>query len=326
MNTDTPSFNYNHKSRVHRLRSFPSLNRQCFVKRDDELSFGISGSKMRKYCSLVPYLLNQKVDHALLIGGAFSNNVLGLSQLLIENGIKPLFFLRGEAGQSLKGNLLFTSLFADLDSIYWIPRSQWAQAESIAENHADLLKQNGHRPLVIPEGASLEPALEGALTLPLDIVRNECCLNLTFDHIFIEAGTGMMASTLIHAFAAERRTCKIHVLLLGEGESAFTTRLNHWQPAIAKLLTREIPINPHFKLYAPEHGASFGSVSASLFEEIKNIARTEGFLTDPIYSAKLFLESRRMIKEQSLTGNILIVHSGGALSLAGFQERLTKLL
>ena len=79
----------------------PSIN--CFVKRDDELGFGISGSKIRKYRSLIPWLIQKGIEEVVIIGSSCSNHVLGLSQLLIENKLKPTLFLKGDPSYSLKG-------------------------------------------------------------------------------------------------------------------------------------------------------------------------------------------------------------------------------
>ena len=63
---------------------------------------------------------------------------------------------------------------------------------------------------------------------------------------------------------------------------------------------------------------SFGSTNSTIFKEIKSIASEDGILTDPVYSAKLFITAKRTIQDQSLDGNILLIHSGGALALSGF--------
>ena len=97
-------------SRVHPLRSFEVHSGKCFVKREDELGFGVSGTKVRKYLSFLPGFLQQKPDEAVIIGSAYSNHVLSLSQLLKENGIEPILFLLGDPECKLQGNLLFSMI------------------------------------------------------------------------------------------------------------------------------------------------------------------------------------------------------------------------
>jgi 1-aminocyclopropane-1-carboxylate deaminase/D-cysteine desulfhydrase-like pyridoxal-dependent ACC family enzyme len=47
------------QSRIHSLRSFS--RGRCYIKRDDELGFGISGTKVRKYLSLLPAILRESI-------------------------------------------------------------------------------------------------------------------------------------------------------------------------------------------------------------------------------------------------------------------------
>lgn len=79
-----PHADYSFSSRVHALTSFfQAQDTKCYVKRDDELGFSISGSKLRKYRMLLPYLRSQGYLEVVVIGSSFSNHVLGIVQLLI---------------------------------------------------------------------------------------------------------------------------------------------------------------------------------------------------------------------------------------------------
>lgn len=310
---------YPSHSRIHPLKSFalPSVN--CFVKREDELGFGISGSKIRKYRSLIPWLMQKGIEEVVLIGSAASNNVLGLNQLLIENKLKPTLFLRGDPSYSLKGNCLLSTLFAPAASIHWFSKNDWHAVESKADEYA--LKQP-HPTFVLPEGAAVAASLPGALSLALDIAENEKKNGIAFDHIFIEAGTGFMACALLLGLSWLKRPSLVHVLLLAEDELAFHKRLKHCHEMFLDLMEDPAPIPQHFALHLPQFTGSFGKTSPMIFQFIKQLAQEEGFMTDPVYSGKLFFEAKRLLSTGEIKGNILIIHSGGALSLMGFQDQL----
>lgn len=312
---------YPHHSRVHPLKSFPLES--CYVKREDELGFGISGSKIRKYRTLIPSLREQGIKEVLILGSGYSNNVLSLTQLLIENGIQPTLFLKKGHHPSLQGNLLLTSLFASEEDIHWIKGCDWNKHEQIALDYANTLT---HPFLLLKEGASIPASFPGALSLPLDILINEKELKLRFDHIFIEAGTGMMASALILGYQWINRQTQIHVLLLAQKEQEFLNQLSYFHSEMSKLLGDSFAESTNFKLYRPRLHQSFGSTSTEIFKQIRFLAKQEGFLTDPLYTAKLFIEARKMIEDMRLSGNILIIHSGGALTLCGYQEELRKVV
>jgi 1-aminocyclopropane-1-carboxylate deaminase len=89
---------------------------------------------------------------------------------------------------------------------------------------------------------------------------------------------------------------------------------------------KEMPFPSNFHLYHPSSTPRFGQINQLLFQEIISLARKEGFFTDPIYTAKLFKETKRLLAEHSFQGNVLIHHSGGALTLLGFEEQLKEAL
>ncbi|MDP3371617.1 MAG: pyridoxal-phosphate dependent enzyme [Candidatus Paracaedibacteraceae bacterium] len=308
-------------SRIHLLRTFGDSQTRCYVKREDELGFGVSGSKIRKYSSLIPYLQTNAVEEAVLIGGAYSNNIVGLAQLLIENSIKPTLFLKGDIDTQKTGNLLLTSMLVPKDSIHWVSREEWQNVNEKAKDYA----KKSQKICIIPEGASMLEALPGALTLALDIIKNEQQTGLTFDHLFIDSGTGMMACATLLAFTWLRKKTLIHVVLMAEEERDFLETLSTFKTRFSALLAvcpTESDIKANLKFYHPKQARSFGSTNKSIFKEINLIAQTEGFLTDPVYSAKLFLTTRNIIANDKIKGNCLIIHSGGGLTLMGFQEQL----
>jgi 1-aminocyclopropane-1-carboxylate deaminase/D-cysteine desulfhydrase-like pyridoxal-dependent ACC family enzyme len=313
-------------SRVHSFKTLTSEDRKVFIKRDDDLGFGVSGSKFRKYQSLLPALLKGNIKSVILIGGAYSNNVLSLAQLLIENKIDIHLFLRGDSTQRYVGNLLLISLLIPAQRVHWVSREDWPEVEKTAKQYSLSLPTPT---LIIPEGAHMLEALPGALTLAFDILENEKALSLCFDHIFIEAGTGLTAIALIIGLAwLKRKTC-VHILLLAETKDQFLeklgTFLQHFSETFhAELSSEDLSVRLEF--YQPTVAPSFGSVSSTVFENIIKIARNEGVITDPIYSAKLFYEATHLINEGNIKGNILLIHGGGGLSLMGYQDQLYKAL
>lgn len=318
--SESSQFNYPSTSRVHPLRSFPN---GCYVKREDELGFGISGSKIRKYRSLLPSLVERKIDAAIIIGGAFSNNVLGLVQLLIENGIEPILFLRGDADTALQGTYLLSRLFVNNESIHWISRTEWPKI-TLVQDYATHLHYQGKRAVIIPEGSSMSESLPGSLTLAFDILDNEKLLGKDFDHIVIDAGTGMTAAALLLAYTWISKPVMMHVVQLAGEKNEFKTMLTTCHGWLESLLKGSIPYPKNYQVISPIIGRSFGAVNESIIQSVHHIAKHEGFLTDPIYSAKLFATAREHVQSFASGKNTLIVHSGGGLALSGFQEMLRK--
>ncbi len=302
-------------SRVHSLPSFHTQQVQCYIKRDDEL--GLMGSKMRKFSSLIAYLLKENIDEALVIGGLNSNHVLGITQLLIENRIQPHLFLNESNQEKLKGNALLIKLLVQEQHIQWIPRHEWTNVQEKAQSY---IRENSSTKKIamIPEGGSMPASLPGALTLACDIVHNENLLGFQFNHLFVDSGTGLMAIALILGLTYLKHPGHVHVVLIAGNEKEFLDQLKVYHQQLSTFLNSTCPWPVNFSISHPSQAKSFGAVTAGTWEIIQQIAQKEGVFCDPIYNAKLFLEAKRKIEYESLQGRALIIQSGGTLSLLGF--------
>lgn len=296
---------WNLSSRVHKLNHFPNQGVECYAKRDDELGCGISGSKIRKYASLIPFIKESGIRHLIIIAGPQSNNLLAALQIARELQLQITVFLIKPKHFKIQGNFKLSLLFLHEQEIVWVNREEWHKVNEFAEQYLNQLKEPGY---VLYEGSSVIESMEGAMSLAKDIVRNEAALGFTFDHVFIDAGTGFSAIALIKGLNELRHRGLVHVLLLADNQILFKEKLERWNC-----------FNPdNYRCFYPTTAKSFGTMNQTIKKEVRRLASEEGILADPIYSAKLFYEARRCIERTPLQGKILIIHSGGTLTMAGF--------
>ena len=305
------------QTRVHRLSSFDTPDATVWLKREDESGFGISGCKKRKYASLMPWLARQNCREVYAVGGSYSNHLPALLQLLREWRIGAHIFLKTSHGGELRGNALLLHLLSRPEELTRVDPVDWDRVEEIAQQRR-AAAANPDAICVIPEGAFCAAALPGACTLLPDIVRNETEPGKAFDHLFIDSGSGMTAGALILMNALLGRTCPIHVVLTAGEAPFFRQRLRQLAAWLGDLTGRSADVPDDFFLYDPVSPRSFGSVNAAVLAETQRIAREEGVLTDPVYTTKLLMTARQLIRSQALTGDVLIVHSGGGTGLMGF--------
>lgn len=266
-------------SRVHALKTLPG-----WIKREDELSFGISGPKLRKLLPLIHSLKQEGIKGAILCGSCHSNFLLGAVQLLIENGIDYHLVLNKPHRGKIVGNYRYLKRLMQEDKIsYEMPK---------------------HLPSyrIIKEGGEEAECLEGAKTLAESIYRNEQEIGKPFSKILIDAGVGLSAIGLILGLSTDPRP--VHVFSMKIKEEEFFHKLGKNIPSV-------------FFHSLTKH-KSFGSVTPSLLHFIDDIAKKEGFFLDPLYGAKMFYELTHF-KKELLDEDSLLIHSGGALSLSGFE-------
>ena len=313
-----PLANFPRESRIHPLPSFATDTATVYVKREDELGSIATGIKLRKYLSLIPYLSSCQREVAIL-GGPGSNNVLALSLLLTEHKIPYTLFLQGNKNTKVQGNFFFTLLGTPSDKIIWIEED--LEFDQIKVLYEEKLQK---RFSWVPLGASSKQSLPGALTLAEDIFRNQKEHSLTFSHIFIDAGTGFTAAALLIGLGYLKFQGTAHIVQVAGGDLEFFVMLEESKKHFNDLFG--VPASPiEFHMHRPKKAKSFGSISKEHLEFITQMARKEGILLDPMYNAKLFLEAKESIIEEKLSGNILIIQSGGTLSLSGFTQHFKDL-
>jgi len=272
----------------------------------------------------MPALKNHDIHTAILIGGAHSNNVLSALQLLIENGIIPILFLLGSPDSEMRGTHLLIRMLVESSSIHWVARDQWTIVEDLATQMAFELNRKGNKAIVIPEGCAMPEAIPGAATLALDILRNELEGGIVFDHIFLDAGTGFQSAITLLAYAWIERKTKFTIVSMADSKELFEENLKNYGLWFESWLQEEIPQPISYELIFPHTAKSFGSVNHLILTSLIAMARSEGVLVDPIYSAKLFSTAKHVLEDKFDDKKTLIVHSGGGLSLSGFQTTIAE--
>lgn len=276
-----PQRDLNLHSRIHLLKGLC-----CFVKREDELSFGISGPKLRKLRPLIAALKKEK--GAIFYGSAYSNFILGAVQLLIENEIDYTLVLKKAHTTKVTGNLQYLLRMVPKEKIVW-------ETGQLPEDYR-----------IIPEGGDVPECLEGAKSLAASICQNEKELGSKFSKIIIDAGTGISAIGLILGLHELGETTPVHVFSMKLSKEAFFQKLSSFK------------IEHEVFFHELTHNKSFGAVNATLLHFINDFAKKEGFFLDPIYSGKLFYELMLSDCKKLIDPKTLVIHSGGALALSGF--------
>lgn len=307
---------FNLHSRVHKMQKI-----NLHVKRDDELSFSISGSKLRKYASILPALKKHPNRTIALVGSTYSNHILSLIQLLKQEGLPYKVFLEKPKEEHPQGNFFFLSLLLFPEEIIWIDKAPNALTELWTESWEKTLQQQF---FWIPLGGCMKEGFFGALTLALDILTNEKEIEESFSHIFVDAGTGITAAALILGLSYIQKKSDVTVVLLAGTKESFEKELFFFQSVLEDALQEQLPPPDNYQVVFPVTAKSFGSCNKKTFSAITECAREEGFFLDPLYTAKTYLTVKEIFKNKDTSRPALWIHSGGALSLTGFQEPLLK--
>ncbi|SMF63121.1 pyridoxal-phosphate dependent enzyme [Pseudobacteriovorax antillogorgiicola] len=308
----TRSLGHSLRSRIHPMSSMAKL----WVKRDDELSFGVSGTKLRKIAALVHHWRENGVKKVIALGGDRSNHLVSCVQIFHEIGLDYEVWCQESHHQSMRGNQAYLRLLARPGQSRSLSREDWPHAQREAEAYA---QSQADKTVVMAEGACQEEALWGGMSLGMDLLLNQAQEAMEFDHIFMDAGTGIGAAGMKAYLDAVGFKGVLHVVQMAPCD------IQTWASKGSRLLGLETSATCELRIHQPATARSFGASNTKVMEEIVRFAREDGLLLDPIYTAKLFLTVRQLLPNILSPGQIgAVIHSGGGLAIEGFWEQLGR--
>jgi L-cysteate sulfo-lyase len=292
-----------------RLRT--ALGPSCprlFMKRDDLLSFGLGGNKVRKIQTVVAEARAAGADTLITCGGVQSNHARVTAAAGAALGMHVILVLNGAAPAVATANTRLDRLFgADLH--YVTSREERAPA---MERLAEAARAEGRRPWIIPLGASTPI---GALGFARGVVELATS-GLKPDVIVHATSSGGTQSGLI----AGCRLFGLSSLVLGVSADDPADRLVaviiDLLGGIAERLgakPENVGIGSEIAVDDTEVGEGYGRPTEASTEAIELVARREGILLDPVYTAKAMAGLIRRIRAGALSRDhsVLFWHTGG---------------
>jgi 1-aminocyclopropane-1-carboxylate deaminase/D-cysteine desulfhydrase-like pyridoxal-dependent ACC family enzyme len=279
-----------------------------FMKRDDLLPFGLGGNKVRKMQTVVAEAIAAGADMLITCGGIQSNHArvtaaagaaLGLAVDLVLNGTPP---------SHPSGNTRLDHLFGA--TIHYVP----SREDRAPEMHdlAARLRLAGRRPFVVPLGASTPT---GALGFARG-VGEIAATGLRPDVIVASTSSGGTQAGLIAGCALFGLRARIAGISADDPAAAIALivtgllagmadRLGAKPPSLGA--DRPVEVDDGFV------GDGYGVPTPASMEAQTLVARHEGILLDPVYTAKAMagLIARIRAGEFRKEQTVLFWHTGG---------------
>lgn len=319
------------------LPLFTKKSSQVFIKRDDTLGEGRAGTKYRKYSSLFKAAVQKGYSQLAAFGSSESNLLPTMGSLAIRNGFDfhawyPRFKTRDDHYEDSEKtipappekkilNIILHE--ANLHPMQFETRVPWYQVE---KEFLEQVKVEQPMAMAIPEGAAFEHSIPGLMTLALEIYEyNES--KTSFDHIFLDAGTGIAAWVTLITLKALKISAQIHIVSMAEKsaeklEQRFALYENMFKNAMEYRLLYDTVFSDNqnhkdiysYTFHRPEICPGFGSTNKKLLQYRTDFAHKYGILGDTVYSTKMFYTIDSMIDKEMIKGNVLAVHSGALLA------------
>jgi L-cysteate sulfo-lyase len=290
-----------------RLGHALGMRTRLLVKRDDQLSFGAGGNKVRKMEMLAARALTDGADTLVTTGAVQSNHArvtaaaaakLGLDCVLVQNGQRPAH---------PTGNALLVSLYGA--RVEYVDTRQ--ERAPRMQQVVDRLRADGRKPFAIPLGASTPLGALGHVHAIAELLTQIPAPDLII-HASSSGGTqaGLVAGCAL--FGLKTRILGMSVDDPAPGIASIVADILR---GVAPMIGRDPDALAQHAIDVDDRyvGEGYGIASPASREAISLAARTEGLLLDPVYGAKAMAGLIAYARDRRLDAyeTVLFWHTGG---------------
>jgi D-cysteine desulfhydrase len=288
-----------------------------FIKRDDQTGAEVSGNKVRKLEFSVKEAIDRGCDMLITCGGIQSNHARATAAVAAKLGMKSCIVLRGKEESALDGNYFLDKLLGAevrLISAEAYKESRFEIMEAIKDEYI----RKGYKPYIIPEGASNGIGCFGYFKAMEEIIQQEKEMGIHFDMIVSAVGSGgtyagqFLGNKLLNNDAD---ICGINVC---DDKEHFKNRIYDIVQESLEYLDCKLSFSKEeIHIIDGYVGRGYALSRPEELEFIYDLAKLEGVILDPVYTAKAMYGLVEEIEKGNIKNykNILFIHTGGLFGL-----------
>jgi D-cysteine desulfhydrase len=304
------------------------LGIELIVKRDDLTGSTLTGNKVRKLEFLLAEALSRSSDTLVTCGGEQSNHCRATAIAAAELGLRSVLLLRTEDPKNppaSEANILLDRLIGS--QIRWVSREEYRRRGEIFAAVEALERREGRHPYLIPEGGSNALGAWGYVKCVEELASQlSPDTKTTLVYAAGSGGTGAGLILGIKLLGLPWRAVGINVCddreyfvrVIGE---IVEEAIRRWSLPIT-LDRSEIEIcDGHV-------GLGYARSQPSELASLRDMARSEGLVLDPVYTGKAFHGLKEeLAKDPGRFGQrVVFIHTGGVFGLFPKAAEIAALL
>jgi L-cysteate sulfo-lyase len=297
----------------------PSL----WIKRDDCTGLSSGGNKTRKLEFLMADAVARGANCVITQGATQSNHARQTCAAAAKLGFECHILLEDRTGYhdeayAHNGNVLLDQLHGA--SIALRPADSDMNAEM--EQLAQLLRDDGKKPYIIPGGGSNETGALGYVNAAFEMTHQANERSLRIDHLLHATGSAGTQAGLVVGMQAMNSGIPVYGVSVRAAKAdqeekvfALAQRTLDFMGLSQSLVARDsVVVNSDYV------GEGYGLPTDSMIEAVKMLAAFEGILLDPVYAGKGFAGLIDLVRKGYFKPdeNVVFLHTGGSVSLFAY--------
>jgi len=283
-----------------------------WFKRDDLISFGLGGNKIRGLEIMLADALSQNANWLVTGAGVQSNHVRATAAVAAHAGMRCTAVYWGKPPATVDGNYRVTKMLNA--ETRFTGDDDRASVDIHIPLVATALREQGYRPYAIPRGGACVMGVLGHVLAVFELYQQCFEQGLEPDVIVLAAGSGGTYAGWLLGLRLLNLPWKLQCYTVSREPEQVSQQVADLATEAAKLLklawtfnAADAPVDGGFI------GQGYGIPSPEAAEAIKLVGRTEGILLDPTYTGKAMAGFLHGLKNKQIDDyqRIVFVHTGG---------------
>ena len=284
---------------------------QVLVKRDDLTGLALGGNKARKLEYLCAEAIEQGCDTLVTGGGHQSNHVRMTAAAANRLGLECHLAMGSHEPRVYSGNLVLDAVLGA--TLHFTGAQSYYETEAAIEKLAAELSAEGKQPFAIPiGGASVTGAASyvAAADELADQLRDAGTGPV--DWVVVADGSGGTHAGLVAGLGGRARVLGVDV-----GTRPDLDEVVPRLAAEAAARTGRAAPDGEVVVDHDYFGEGYGAVTEEAREAIRQVARLEGVVLDPVYTGKAMAGLIGWVRAGRITDahTVVFLHTGGAVAL-----------
>lgn len=285
---------------------------ELWFKRDDLISFGLGGNKIRGLEVMLADALAKNSDWLISGAGVQSNHVRATAAVAAYAEIPCTAVYWGKRPATIEGNYRVTKMLGA--QFYFTNDDDRASVDTHIQLIADSLREQGHNPYAIPRGGACATGVLGHVLAVFELYQQCLSQGLEPDAIVLPVGSGGTYAGWLLGIRLLNLPWKMLCYTVSREPKQVSQQVADLANEAAALLKLDWAFtNQDAPIYGGFIGQGYGIPSQEAAVAIKLVGRTEGILLDPVYTGKAVagflygLQNKYFEDHQK----IVFIHTGG---------------
>lgn len=283
-----------------------------WFKRDDLISFGLGGNKIRGLEVILADALSQNADWLVTGAGVQSNHVRATAAVAAHAGLRCTAVYWGKPPATVDGNYRLTRMLNA--HTHFTHDDDRASVDTHISLVADNLRKKGNRPYAIPRGGACAMGVLGHVLAVFELYQQCLGQDLEPDAIVLAVGSGGTYAGWLLGIRVLSLPWKMRCYTVSREPEEVSQQIADLATEAAGLLKLDWIFHANdAPVYGGFIGQGYGIPSLEAAEAIRLVGRTEGILLDPVYTGKAIAGFLHGLQNKQFEEHkkIIFVHTGG---------------